>query len=435
MNSSKTKQRPLAIDLFAGAGGMSLGFEQAGFDIVAAVELDPIHCAAHEFNFPYSATICADISKLTGEEIRRRANLSNEHIDVVFGGPPCQGFSMIGKRTLDDPRNSLMMQFIRIVCELRPKIFVLENVAGLTVGKHIKFLKEIYSAFEAKGYQVRSPYRILNASSFGVPQDRRRVIILGALNGQQLPKYPTETTHPFGKTTTTKLPLFEERSTPSVWDALCDLPNIEDNDDLFDSDCCKAKFGEPSTYSALLRGLSRAMDDFSYPRKHDPDLLTSSMRTEHTAESIARFKRTKGGTTEPVSRFFKLAKDGLCNTLRAGTASDRGAYTSPRPIHPVFPRCITVREAARIHSYPDWFRFHRTKWHGMRQIGNSVPPLLARAVGACVRRALGAKPIMPTKEIDLGNPRLLEFTMTQAAEHFDVPADVIPPRERLVVNA
>ena len=107
--------RPIGIDLFAGAGGLSLGFDQAGFDVKAAVEIDPIHCAVHEYNFPNCATICADISKLSGEELLERAGLTPGTVDVVFGGAPCQGFSLIGKRALDDPRNSLVGHFARIV--------------------------------------------------------------------------------------------------------------------------------------------------------------------------------------------------------------------------------------------------------------------------------------------------------------------------------
>lgn len=108
MNSSNRNRRPIGIDLFSGAGGLSLGFEQAGFDVVASVEIDPIHCAVHKYNFPDTETICASVVDLTGDEIRRRAKLGDKDIDCVFGGAPCQGFSMIGKRVFDDPRNQLV---------------------------------------------------------------------------------------------------------------------------------------------------------------------------------------------------------------------------------------------------------------------------------------------------------------------------------------
>ena len=116
--------RPIGIDLFAGAGGLSLGFEQAGFDVVAAVEIDPVHCAAHEFNFPHCKVICRDVGQVSAKDIRSLAGLGDREIDVVFGGAPCQGFSMIGKRAMKDPRNRLVGHFARLVLELRPKYFV-----------------------------------------------------------------------------------------------------------------------------------------------------------------------------------------------------------------------------------------------------------------------------------------------------------------------
>lgn len=185
-----------------------------------------------------------------------------------------------------------------------------------------------------------------------------------------------------------------------------------------------------SSYARRLRGLQADPTDFSHPREFDSDLLTCSLRTEHTPDSMRRFAETVGGTTEPISRFFKLDSAGRCNTLRAGTDSARGAFTSPRPIHPSLPRVITVREAARLHSYPDWFRFHSTKWHGFRQIGNSVPPLLGRAVAASVLRALGCTPVRGTQPLSLGPVRLLTLNMRQAARHFAVASTVIGQRTR-----
>ncbi len=132
--------RPLGIDLFAGAGGMSLGFEQAGFDIVASVELDPIHAAVHAFNFPICHMLPRSVISLTGAGIRSAAGIGSKPVDVVFGGAPCQGFSMIGQRLLDDPRNQLVKEFVRLVVELEAKYFVFENVKGLTVGKQRQLL-------------------------------------------------------------------------------------------------------------------------------------------------------------------------------------------------------------------------------------------------------------------------------------------------------
>lgn len=416
MSSSNHIERPVGIDLFAGAGGLSLGFEQAGFDIAAAVEIDPIHCATHEYNFPRCAVICASVVDLTGKEIRRKAKLGNRDIDCVFGGAPCQGFSMIGKRVLDDPRNQLVFHYVRLVRELKPKYCVFENVKGLTVGKHKQFLAELIEALGEAGYQILLPYRVLNAADYGVPQDRRRLFLIGARKGQQLPSYP-ETV---GKVT--------------VLDAIGDLPDADNFDQLIKRDSVKVKYTTKSKYARQLRGLEVDPQDLSYPRVHDRNTLSSSTRTVHSLVSATRFAETENGKTEPVSRFLKLDPNGVCNTLRAGTDSARGAFTSPRPIHPYLPRVITVREAARLHSYPDWFRFHVTKWHGFRQIGNSVPPLLGRAVAQEIVRALGIQAKKPEGAIE-GNQRpesLLSLDMSEAAKKFDVSTTVIAQRTRKV---
>lgn len=420
----RTAGRPTVVDLFAGAGGLSLGFEQAGFDVAAAVELDPIHCATHEFNFPECPVVCADASKVTGEEIRARARLGVQPVDVVCGGAPCQGFSMIGKRAFDDPRNRLVGHFLRLVTELDANYFVFENVKGLTVGHHRQFLEELIAEAEDRGYSVIHRYQVLNAADFGVPQDRRRLFLLGAKRGLPLPVYPVPVTRR-GNGGDLLLP-----ATPTVWQAIGDLPECEDLPELQSTDSVRASFGKPSVYAAVLRGMADDPQSFGYPREFDPSVLTSSLRAEHTDASRRRFAATPHGETEAISRFHKLDPNGVANTLRAGTASDRGAFTSPRPIHPKSHRCITVREAARLHSYPDWFRFHVTKWHGFRQIGNSVPPLLGRAVAAAVLRALAIKPQKPRRVLSLGSSALLALNMAEAARRFGVPRNTIPQRHR-----
>ena len=414
---SMCSRRPTGIDLFAGAGGLSLGFEQAGFDIEAAVEIDPVHCATHEFNFPNSKAICASVVDLTGAEIRRRADLGKTDIDVVFGGAPCQGFSLMGKRALDDQRNQLVFHYVRLVGELQPKFCVFENVKGLTLGKHAQFLDELIVALGDAGYNVLLPYRVLNASDFGVPQDRRRLFLIGARKDQALPNYPDQV-----------------NQATTVWDAIGDLPDADQFAELAALDSVATTWESDSIYAKRMRGMVRDPTNFGYGRHFDASTLTSSLRTEHTALSQQRFLATANGDTEPISRFKKLHPDGLCNTLRAGTDSARGAFTSPRPIHPFLPRVITVREAARLHSYPDWFRFHTTKWHGFRQIGNSVPPLLGRAVAREIIAALGLTPERPKQILATGDVRLLSFQMWHASQHFGVAKNVIAQRTRKPFN-
>lgn len=415
--TATSRRRPIAIDLFAGAGGMSLGFEQAGFDVVAAVEIDPVHCAVHKYNFPNCVMIPISVAELTAREIRKRAGIGRKKVQCVFGGPPCQGFSLIGHRTLEDPRNKLVLEFVRVVSELDAETFVFENVKGLTVGRHKAFLEELVSAFDAVGYEVRLPWRVLDAAYFGVPQHRERLILLGAKKGRKLPEYPALKFNPAdAKKTFPKLP-----RGPTCGDALRDLPNADQFDRLIDSDAtANIRYGSPSQYALELRCQGKATWHFGHRRKWDPNELTSSARTSHSAISQRRFGETSEGEVEPISRFFKLSRTGLSNTLRAGTDGARGAFTSPRPIHYSHSRCVTVREMARLHGFPDWFRLHSTKWHGARQIGNAVPPPLAKSIAESIVSALELKPSRPSKSISLGDIALLGFDMSAAAKHFGV---------------
>jgi DNA (cytosine-5)-methyltransferase 1 len=417
---SEKLKRPLAVDLFAGAGGMTLGFEQAGFDVAAAVEIDPVHCAVHEFNFPQTKVIPLTATGLSAPMIRKLAGIGRRKIDCVFGGPPCQGFSLIGHRALEDPRNNLVLEFVRIVAELDASSFVFENVKGLTVGRHHAFLEELVRAFDIAGYEVRLPWQVLDAAHFGVPQHRERLILLGTKKGRPLPNYPSRLTNAQSGRKQQRLQTLPLG--PNCRDALNDLPNVDRFASLLDSDMISAKFGKPSAYAAELRCLTSAAWHFGYLRNWDASALTSSARTVHSEISRRRFSETKPGDVEPISRFFKLSEEGVSNTLRAGTDGSRGAFTSPRPIHYQHARCVTVREMARLHGFPDWFRFHATKWHGARQIGNAVPPPLARAVAQMVMLALGGMPSRPERSLDLGNPALLNLDMSSAAAHFRVTA-------------
>jgi DNA (cytosine-5)-methyltransferase 1 len=262
---------------------------------------------------------------------------------------------------------------------------------------------------------VLTPYKVLNAADYGVPQDRRRLFLIGTRKDLKVPNYPEP---------------HQERV--NVLEAIGDLPDADRFDVLWETDTVSFQWETKSTYARKLRGFDPDPDDYSHPRNFSPDILTCSLRTQHTQSSRIRFEATLPGKTESISRFRKLEPEGICNTLRAGTDSARGAHTSPRPIHPFSPRVITVREAARLHSYPDWFRLHTTKWHGCRQIGNSVPPLLARAVASELLKAQGIQPSKPKKVLDLGESRLLSLDMSNASVHFKVPRDTIAQRTRKI---
>lgn len=447
------QRRPVAIDLFSGAGGLSLGLEQAGFDVLAAVEYDPVHAATHEFNFPRTKVLCADVSApLTAEALLEAARAGfarhrsgaepwDGQLDLIAGGPPCQGFSSIGKRLIDDSRNKLVFHFLRLIEELRPRYFVMENVPGMAKGGHASILESLIGDFEGLGYRFPAPdpFQILNAADFGVPQERHRLFLIGTRDDQKVvADAPSPTVVPVFKRWRSPLPHEPAPDGPTVADAIDDLPNLSRFSSLLQSDevqlsdeALAAVEGEASAYARRLRGTADDPDDLSYPRSWDPSMLTSSMRTVHTPASVARFSATQPGDTEPVSRFYRLDPRGLCNTLRAGSGSERGAFTSPRPLHPTYPRVLSNREAARLHSFPDWFRVHTTKWHGFRQIGNAVAPLVGRAVGRAVVSALAADPPKPAEELELGSLHLIQQTMSEAIAYFDVErTSAPPPRQR-----
>lgn len=387
------QNRPKCIDLFCGAGGMSLGFEQAGFDVVAGVEIDPVHANVHSFNFPDCRVYRDDISKLSGEDFIEQFG----EIDVIIGGPPCQGFSLIGKRDEKDSRNQLVMEFMRIIAEVKPKYFVMENVSGLTVGYGKQYLEEAISYIQENGYNIVKPYMVLNAADYGVPQNRKRLFLLGYRDDQKKPEYPTK---------------HEKKVT--VEEAISDLPDIDAFDCLLEDDTVSYIVEPKYEYARFLHTPEEDPTDYSTPRVWDHSLLTGSLRTVHTELSKQRFHDTPHGETEKVSRFHKLDPKGLCNTLRAGTDKSRGAYTSPRPINPYYDRCISVREAERLHSFPDWFRMHKTKWHGFREVGNAVPPLLAKAVATQIIIAMGVQPVKPLKIVKLGDESQLSMSVGQA---------------------
>ncbi len=407
-------QRPIAIDLFSGCGGMSLGLEAAGFDIAASVEFDAVHLLVHHFNFPYSVSICQDIRNLSTLDLlaRLKHHGFEREIDLVAGGPPCQGFSMIGKRQLDDPRNSLVFQYFRIIKELQPKYFIFENVPGIASGNHRALLDELIAEFEGISYWVNYPWKILDAADFGAPQHRKRLILIGSRQDVKKAGYPGE----------------REGKISTVGEAISDLAKVPawiGKDEGIDS-CYLNYSGFRQSFSITPAG--------EYHLCHfrpTGDLVWGHLGSQHTEVSRERFLGTEPGTVEKISRFFKLSPDRLCHTLRAGTARDRGAFTAPRPIHYCLPRCVTVREAARLHTFPDWFQFHTTIWHGFREIGNAVVPLFSKALGLQIMSCLEVdRSQLEIRKLSTMDRECLRWNMDQACLYWQIPNNVIPKRKR-----
>ena len=418
--------RPVAVELFCGAGGMSLGFEQAGFDVVAAFDNDPLHLATHSFNCPHTATLCKDVASLTVEDIVATARLGwrltgrrgrwNGRVDCLLGGPSCQGFSEIGQMNVADPRNDLVYQFARIVRLLRPRYFVMENVPGFASPRYAHAVRSMLYRLRRSGYTIMEdgPVR-LDASEFGVPQVRKRVFLIGARHGEGLPGKPLPSS-----------------AVVTVRDALGDLPDADRYEELLGDDEVRlrdrdlARLGHGSAYAKSMRDVGARNEDYGYRRSWQRRLLTSSGRTVHSSAVQRRLARLKPGDVEPISRLRRLDPRDQSRTLRAGTGRDHGSFTAARPIHFRYARVITVREAARLHSFPDWFRFHTTNWHGFRQVGNAVPPLLARHVAASLISAMEVAPSRPGGTISLGGPELVRMTMLQAATAIDYDVSQLP---------
>jgi len=236
---------------------MSLGFEQAGFDVVLSVDADGHHVAVHQRNFPNHPSLCTSVVDLTADRIFEAIGGRTE-IDLVCGGPPCQGFSNMGLRDSQDARNTLVDQFARIVAEIRPKVFVMENVPGMATGTTKPILDRVIEFFEGAGYTITKPVRVLDASDFGVPQRRKRLILLGVRNdlGVTL-DYPSG-------------PRPGQPSRPTVWEAIGDLPDVFGHDELFKSDEADYDKEPESAYAEVARGRLADSSDFSPPRQWRP---------------------------------------------------------------------------------------------------------------------------------------------------------------------
>jgi DNA (cytosine-5)-methyltransferase 1 len=372
--TSATKKKT-AIDLFCGCGGMSLGVARAGFNIAVSVDTDVRASKAHEKNFPKSVHLSKDIALIAGMELLQAGGLGLGQLDLLVGGPPCQGFSSIGKRKLDDERNSLIGHFFRLVKETKPKAFVMENVPGL-LNEQNKHLLDTAVALISDEYHVLNPQK-LRACEVGAPTVRTRVFVVGFQKKLKLPKNQNFWTS-----------VAENAEVaPLVRDALDGLPI-----DI-------APDPQPRNAGRRVVHVSRAGSFFERISGNipegvgDPDVLktyqtrklvSGCIGTMHSPELAERYANLSYGAADKKTKSVRLDPAGYCPTLRAGTGPEKGSFQAVRPIHYLRPRVITPREAARLQGFPDWFEFDSTKWHSFRQIGNSVSPIVAEVVAHSV---------------------------------------------------
>ena len=350
-----------AIDFFCGTGGFSRGAHDAGFDVVAAFDIDPILTSSFEKNFPDTKLFLNDIAQLTGEGIL--ADIGGGEIDLIFGGPPCQGFSSIGKRQISDPRRTLLRHFFRLVAEIQPAVFVMENVQGLAY-KEARPELDAAIALIPCHYTVLSPI-ILDASEFGAATKRKRMFVIG---------YDPDRC---GELNVADIDA-AKRPAVSVADALSGLlgarkvPSDDETPDVWKITNCE----ELSVYAKTL--LSHDMT------------FTGNLRTVHSDAIMSRFADLPQGKVDKIGRHHRLEWAGQCPTIRAGTGPDKGSHQAVRPVHPDENRVITVREAARLQGFPDNHLFHPTIWHSFRMIGNSVSPIVAKEILTAVARKIYA---------------------------------------------
>ncbi|MBC8792755.1 MAG: DNA (cytosine-5-)-methyltransferase [Tagaea sp. CACIAM 22H2] len=339
-------QLPTLLDLFCGCGGFTLGAHSAGFETALSVDIDPNLTFSFQKNFPSASLRLTDIASITATSIKRDVA---KPIDGIIGGPPCQGFSSIGRQDANDPRRNLLVDFFRLVRDIEPKFFLMENVRGLGYERNRHVLDHGISLLPSK-YKILGPM-VVNCADFGAPTSRPRLFVFG---------YDPNRMSPMNEA------MFAGNGrSNTVRDAIADLYYFSDagfDDEGYDLWKSQPEL-ELSEYARALRGRTR--------------IITGHKKTPHRPEISKRFSTVKPGDKDEVGKHVRLSWGGKCPTLRAGTGSDRGSYQSVRPIHPSQNRVITVREAARIQGFPDAFRFHPTVWHSFRMIGNSVSPILA----------------------------------------------------------
>jgi len=396
--------RPKALEIFCSVGGMSLGLEAAGFDIVAGIEIDPVQAAVHKFNFPSSQTICADIREYQPD--------FNEEIDVIAFGSPCQSFSSAGLQDPNDSRSKLSFEALRIVLKVRPKYFVLENVPAMMHKKNVHILQDLIEQFEEGGYKIVRPIKTLNSQNFGVAQSRSRMFVLGYREDCPKPSYPE------GSSTLAR-----------VNDVIMDLAVISPfvgKDEGIDKELLR-------NYGILSANQIRDRFEKCHIRQGQ-DRVWGHLGSKHSEAVKERFATTAQGKVEPISRFFKLAAEGVCNTIRAGTGNNRASHTAPRPIHYFHNRCLTIREAARLSGFPDWFQFSRSIWNGYRGIGNAVCPPVSKAIGEELINCLDAS-VFTINQLPKQDEKLVKFSNSKAAGYFSVNPLINGKREAISLKS
>lgn len=378
--------RPTAVDLFSGAGGLTLGFQAAGFNVVLASDISKSCARTHTRNLPEVPFMLADIGAISGSDILRKCGLRRGELDVLIGGPPCQGFSILGQRVLNDPRNGLFGDFIRLAGELLPRVAVIENVPGLATMHNGVLLREIGEAFRALGYRVDCAE--LLAAQYGVPQMRWRMFFVAWREADSAFAYfptPTHGNAGIGDLVPNRTVRKDQvAGFVTIADAISDLPSVRSGEivDRYD--------GPPrSAYQVAMREGTRTLHNHYAPRLNALNLerirhLKPGQDWRDLPRELLPLGMQRALRKDHTRRYRRMTWDGVARSIITRFRDPKsGEY-----IHPEETRTITIREAARIQSFPDWFVFESGYSDQYDQVGNAVPPLLARAVGHSVKMLL-----------------------------------------------
>jgi len=372
-----------AIDLFCGAGGLSEGFSQAGFDVLAGQDFDETAGATFAASHHGAKFIGGPIQKVSATALLKAAGAKRGDIDVILGGPPCQGYSVYNhNRGTDDPRAGLFREYLRIVEGVRPRWIVMENVTGITSIAGGGIVREISEGMGKLGYRV--DMRILKAEEFGVPQERRRIFFIATRTDAPI-LFP-EPTHGIPNAMPELFAEHRNHLPPfvTIWDAISDLPRLENGQKTGTlSYGTKAR----TEYQAMLRGAQRKVQNHEAPllakvnqermRHIPPGGSWRDIPFKLLPEGMKRAKRS-----DHTKRYGRPRKTDLACTILTKCDVHWGAY-----IHPVQDRAISVREAARLQSFPDSFVFEGSRTEQYIQVGNAVPPLLGRRVAEALLTA------------------------------------------------
>ncbi|WP_277072784.1 DNA cytosine methyltransferase [Segatella oulorum] len=369
---------PNVIDLFAGAGGLSLGASRAGFNVISAVELESHAIATHITNFPNSRHIQRDIMELTGDALLGLSGIQTEQLDGIIGGPPCQGFSSIGHKDINDIRNTLFMKYFELVGEVHPPFFVAENVPGIMDSKYDQIRKIAFD--HIRKYHLLPPLKV-DASEYGAPTTRTRIFFIGFRDDARIKPFTIDDIERM------KVPHVQKTTVRKALEGLpSDIryhPNSKGSKQLsneyFNQEAphIQSTFFYERVTGMRPEGLGDVDYIYQYEQYHKAN---GFFPTKHTKTVKQRYAQLQPGQQDKISKSTRLNPDGFCPTLRAGTGPEKGSYQAVRPIHYRYARVITPREAARLQGFPDWFKLPETIWHGFRQIGNSVSPIVAERV-------------------------------------------------------